>query len=286
MPPPAAPAPLPPRPPVPPLSPSAPPLPPAEPPSLPPLAPSPDAPWIMESEWGITTFPISYATIVYGGVVEATSAADTGADADTGGGDGTDAGGGTGDAGGVAGCSGKEACDNCNDGIAVDPPCGCEQTSVVLCKRSKAFWAIASLPASVTLDLGAIASVRKVQLRSAPFSASGLNEQKVRAYLVQCSDGNGFDDGLSANSTWRNASFVAAASVAADTVATDTSNTTNTTASDDGGGGDGGGGGDNDREKGVALFDDKSETTFALPVDCDARYWRVVLLASLDQPQP
>ena len=112
----------------------------------------------------------------------ATSDAGADADADADAGADADDGGGTGDADADGGgCSGKEACDNCNDGVVVDPPCGCEQTSVVLCKRSKAFWAIASLPVSVTLDLGVIASVRKVQLRSAPASAGGLNEQKVRA---------------------------------------------------------------------------------------------------------
>ena len=289
MPAPSAPSPLPPIPPIPPLSPPAPPRPPAEPPSLPPLAPSPDAPWIMESDWVTTTFPISYAAIVYGGIVEATVDADTGTDADTGGGDGTDAGGGTGDDAGVAGCSGKEACDNCKASppVVVDPPCGCEQTSMVLCPGNKAYWAIASLPVAITLDLGTVASVRKVQLRSAHFSVEGLDEQKVRAYLVQCSDGNGFDDGLSANATWRNASFVAAAAAdAADAVAADTTNTTNTTnttASDGGGGGDSGdGGGGDDREKGVTLFDDKDRDIFALPVDCDARFWRVVLLESFD----
>ena len=119
--------------------------------------------------------------------MQATSDAGADAAADADDADDADEGGGTGDADADGGCSGKEACDNCNDGIVVDPPCGCEQTSVVLCKRSKAFWAIASLPASVTLDLGVIASVRKVQLRSAPASAGGLNEQKVRAYLLQCS---------------------------------------------------------------------------------------------------
>ena len=32
----------------------------------------------------------------------------------------------------------------------------------------------------------------------------------------------------------------------------------------------------------MTLFDDKSAITFALPVDCDARYWRVVLLETFD----
>ena len=120
----------------------------------------------------------------------------------------------------------------------------------------------------------------------------------MRAYLVQCSDGNGYDDGLSANATWRNASFAAAAAaIAADaadaadadptnaTSTTSTTNTTSTTASDGsgGGGGDGGDGGDDDeRERGVTIFDDRTETNFALPVECDARYWRLVLLESFD----
>jgi len=121
----------------------------------------------------------------------------------------------------------------------------------------------------------------------------------VRAYLVQCSDGNGYDDGLSANATWRNASFAAAAAaIAADaadaadadptnaTSTTSTTNTTSTTASGgggSGGGGDGGDGGDDDeRERGVTIFDDRTETNFALPVECDARYWRLVLLESFD----
>ena len=118
----------------------------------------------------------------------------------------------------------------------------------------------------------------------------------MRAYLVQCSDGNGYDDGLSANATWRNASFAAAAAaIAADaadaaaavptnaTSTTSTTNTTSTSATSDGGGGEDGDGGDDDeRERGVMLFDDRTETNFAVPVECDARYWRLVLLESFD----
>ena len=34
-------------------------------------------------------------------------------------------------------------------------PCGCEHPSMVLCnKRGKGYWAISTLPASITLDLG------------------------------------------------------------------------------------------------------------------------------------
>jgi len=120
----------------------------------------------------------------------------------------------------------------------------------------------------------------------------------VRAYLVQCSDGNGYDDGLSTNATWRNASFAAAAAaIAADaadaadadptnatstTSTTSTTNTTSTSASDGGGGDGGDGGGDDERERGVTIFDDRTETIFALPVECDARYLRLVLLESFD----
>jgi hypothetical protein len=54
-------------------------------------------------------------------------------------------------------CAPDDACDNCANGVFVEEgyPCGCEHPSMVLCnKRGKGYWAISTLPASITLDLG------------------------------------------------------------------------------------------------------------------------------------
>ncbi len=113
-------------------------------------------------------------------------------------------------------------------------------------------------------------STRRLQLRSAPASIGGLDEQKVSHYLVQCSDDPPFHPN---GTTWRNASFANTTAAGGGAAANTTQNATTNGSNSSGGGGDGAA-----TTSAVISFDDDSLKVFNLAVDCDARYWRVTLL--------
>ena len=100
----------------------------------------------------------------------------------------------------MSGCPPADACAVCRD-TASPAYCGCAHPAIAICPELPAWgrsWDIAVLPAALTLDLVAVASVRRIAIQ---LPAGALLDQRPSTFHLTCAD--------DADGPWRNASALA-----------------------------------------------------------------------------